>query len=1247
MATIQQAIQTVASLETFQLHDDQPVVEAQSVAIEYEVSMDPNFDDRNAFIGAMSKFLEEARTQGNLNSVLENGKYYQALLYSWRSCSRAIPQVQSQDQANKVELYERTVEILDPEIRKLREFYSFQEHAVEAFCKEIKTLSIPERRKDYISETLLLTLGRMVNMFGVLDALKNMKACLNNDFSMFKRASGFLKSRTKPGEDEILENQRMASLAMFLANQNQITTTLKDQLEGIAGYDEVLADVVNLCADIYEQNLYVTPEEKHVMLKVMAFGLFLMDGVKSQANIYKNKKIRLERFGKLFKQLSVVPLYGDMQITLLSYIKRCPHFEESRWMAAAEQASEERGDRQDNIMLAASSQKPEHFRFIADLTIRLNDKKLREGNLTPAQARDLSAVVLRGFKLLAQWTALVNEVHCWKLSHPADKYTNRDCPENAEEYERAIRYNYNSEEKFALVELMSMIKGTAAILRRHKTVLVAAINQYLHAEVQDFMHVTLRELIRRTIKKKKKMLTSILTSIRDTCIDLLGQDTSRNDPAFKGEKDGKFTFQPQIPQRGAPPSHTQLYLVRTMLESCFNEKAIANRKTTFGDKDFSSRLIKEMESFFRKSFYYPLLMNFEQTIYDCTDLSQLWYREFFLELTMGARIQFPIDMSLPWILTDHILETKEASMMEYMFYPLDLYNDSANHALRSLKKQFLYDEIEAEVNLCFDQLVFKLSDQIFAHYKGMASSILLDKQFKSELADQLGGPVRQSNFHFASNKYEGILRQRHLQILGRSIDLNVLLTQRLVTLLKRAVSVAIGRYESTDLTGILELETLLAHNRLCHELLSAHVTLDPFDDILAEANESVSMIGGRIALHTLEELAFDFLPNFNYNSVTQRFTRTILSFAPDVTRENPPRAAPHFWYGSKYLNNVFASIGELGSGFFGFPHTAALVRLLGYGGVAFMLEELVKNFKLTLVNTLRPYVDSLMEGLPQSVKLPAFHYGSVGALGFFQLSLKPIISYRELKTEVFQSFREVGNFVIFTKLLEHTMSHDECFTVMQYAPFQKAGTGSEHDNSDVARTIVKLKEQMMSVPDLSSVVKRGQGSGVEAALQAESLCRPVMRDKLLFNAVLGRVMSVLHEEAPNWRGHVPANGVMEVEECKEFHRLWSAVQFVFCTPGNATEYSAEDLFGEGLQWAGCTLMYLLGQHRRFEVLDFSYHIANVNRVDLKEDSVSGTDLKRFSELVRFYQRRNAHIFETLEKQGLQTADSLVHYSPPS
>lgn len=88
---------------------------------------------------------------------------------------------------------------------------------------------------------------------------------------------------------------------------------------------------------------------------------------------------------------------------------------------------------------------------------------------------------------------------------------------------------------------------------------------------------------------------------------------------------------------------------------------------------------------------------------------------------MGDRIQFPIEMSLPWILTNHILVNKEAHMMEYILYPLDLYSDSAQYALHHFGRQFLYDEIEAEVNLCFDQLVYKLSEQIFHYYKHLAA----------------------------------------------------------------------------------------------------------------------------------------------------------------------------------------------------------------------------------------------------------------------------------------------------------------------------------------------------------------------------------------------------------------------------------------------------------------------------------------------------------------------------------------------
>ena len=79
------------------------------------------------------------------------------------------------------------MEVLEPEVSELKSFMHFALSAVERFCQEVKTLSHPERRKDFISERYLITLGKFINMFAVLDALKNMKACLNNDYAFFKR----------------------------------------------------------------------------------------------------------------------------------------------------------------------------------------------------------------------------------------------------------------------------------------------------------------------------------------------------------------------------------------------------------------------------------------------------------------------------------------------------------------------------------------------------------------------------------------------------------------------------------------------------------------------------------------------------------------------------------------------------------------------------------------------------------------------------------------------------------------------------------------------------------------------------------------------------------------------------------------------------------------------------------------------------------------------------------------------------
>ena len=95
--------------------------------------------------------------------------------------------MKSNEQENRSEIYDQTVKVLAPEINKLREFYKFQARAIQEFCEEIRKLARAQVIKEFISQTALQTLGKMIGMFAVLNALKNMKACLNNDFSLYRR----------------------------------------------------------------------------------------------------------------------------------------------------------------------------------------------------------------------------------------------------------------------------------------------------------------------------------------------------------------------------------------------------------------------------------------------------------------------------------------------------------------------------------------------------------------------------------------------------------------------------------------------------------------------------------------------------------------------------------------------------------------------------------------------------------------------------------------------------------------------------------------------------------------------------------------------------------------------------------------------------------------------------------------------------------------------------------------------------
>ena len=70
------------------------------------------------------------------------------------------------------------------------------------------------------------------------------------------------------------------------------------------------------------------------------------------------------------------------------------------------------------------------------------------------------------------------------------------------------------------------------------------------------------------------------------------------------------------------------------------------------------------------------------------------------------------------------------------------------------------------------------------------------------------------------------------------------------------------------------------------------------------------------------------------------------------------------------------------------------------------------------------YMRTLTKVMPKNCKLLRYDYGSPGVLGYYYAQLNDMIQYPDLRTEVFQSFREIGNAILFCLLVEQSLVRD-------------------------------------------------------------------------------------------------------------------------------------------------------------------------------------------------------------------------------
>ncbi|KAJ5068208.1 cytoplasmic fmr1-interacting protein-related [Anaeramoeba ignava] len=1252
-------------LDLFPFEDNTPHIESGEPTIYYSTENSLQFFDKNAYKD--SPVLEDMIMIEQFQETARLGEELFVKLYAHRSITKTIinafNEAKFDTQTKSDEVHRKRMDLLKPLFNTARKLIKFRDETTDYICDIVRRMVSSKNR--VVFQDIIEALGVLIDNYVLLDLLLNQKPSFANDFSQYKREFSFMHDDDTESAN-ITEEMHLISL--FFANKYSLLTHLKTKIQEIEQTASVFEVIINHYLDLFLNQSYILPNEKNRQVRMIATCLILLDDPKNEKkNPFKSKSIPLTKIGKIFKQQPFFLLFGDMSIKIEEYLQQAPHFSTVIWGSLEDKKTIQ----QYLLTNYLTQERKQHNSYVSEFTQKINSIKTQKANLenlSRDQRKDVVELVLRGIRLISSWTSKILEQAAYKYTHATE---DAKCPLGATDYERVVRYNYTTKELSTLVEFIAMVKGLSYFMAKHDYLISTIFRSFIYEEIQDFVQNTLRPSIKKAAKNKKKPQTRDKLLLIRTLFADWADEKIPNDPAVIG-KNYKNTF--QILSKSAGISKTQLILLRLLAENLLF--SLGKKGEVIKCKEISAKAVKAIEEFLHKTLYFQYLVNFSDIVYESSNLSHLWYREFHLELT--KTIQFPIEMSLPWILTHHALSMRSSYVAEMMLFPLSLYDDSCDCAVKILKEQFIFEEIQAEVNLCFDQLAFELAESMFLHYKYWSSTILLDKEFRAEIQKL---KTASNELNPPKSRYHILAVQRHFSLLGRTINLNKLISQKMNNIIRENINIAIQRFESSNISGIFLLEELLKNIKMTHFLLSQHFELDEFDTIFNEINESISLVSlqGRIVLHCIFEFIADVIPNFVYNSTTQRFTRSPRTYAEKVVRDAPPRIPPVFLFGSKFLNDSYESIADLKSEFFGIPHILSILRIIGEQNLPLIAQECLTNVELKIQNVLAPYVEELLNGISTKTNLPSIDYGIDGCFGYFELPLDPIRKYGPLESEVFQNFRELGNTIILMRLFEQAMTEPHLKTFINSAPFLclfpdkfsfNDDDDNNNDNSDYSNLINFQNKNSRSISMVTSQLQKILANpefsqdfipirDIENFSQnTESVYKIKSKPLSLFKAVLMHVNKMLDPVRSKWLGNFQP-GLINFDRSNEFYRLWSCLQFMFCLApaeendenenenenDNDNLFSHQETFGDGFSWAGMTIIYFLNQKELFNSLDFSYHLLYAN--DILKEKAKSVEQTYFLDNAKYLRDLNNLIFSFLDSYVPLPDPQIQFFEPPT
>jgi len=203
------------------------------------------------------------------------------------------------------------LELLDPQVQKMRDLFSFCEKMLAELVNWFKN----NEEKTSFQDKDLIEIVNALDAALTCDTLKTFQAGLNNDFSMYRRAVQIVKKDYNLSDDE--------PLRFFLISTGNIIKQLKTDIHKCKGYYKPLAHVVKYASNDFEKN-----PKSYKNIRVITLAIFLLDEdlVNNKVISYVKKHVKILKTQKMLEDNPKIEIYKGVPFNVESYIKKCLNF---------------------------------------------------------------------------------------------------------------------------------------------------------------------------------------------------------------------------------------------------------------------------------------------------------------------------------------------------------------------------------------------------------------------------------------------------------------------------------------------------------------------------------------------------------------------------------------------------------------------------------------------------------------------------------------------------------------------------------------------------------------------------------------------------------------------------------------------------------------------------------------------------------------------------------------------------------